>query len=129
MADGKGAEIAAQTLFTASAAANAIPVAGVFVSAGLAIAGLLTKLFGGKRQKKRAEEREARQRVVDQNKAYFQPGQSSTSGGIGVSSGQQIGSTAPVAQASTPVFNSYGGGSAPTVQPVQQVVNSYTGMK
>ncbi|MDH3954189.1 MAG: hypothetical protein OEV03_08230 [Gammaproteobacteria bacterium] len=125
---GQGAQVAAQSLFTAASAANAIPVAGQFVSAGLAIAGLFTKIFGGRRRKKKAERAEKERQRQDANKQNFAGGQSSAAGGVGIGSGQQVGSTAPVHQASTPAFNSYGGGNAPTVQPVQQVVNSYTGM-
>ena len=64
----------ASSLFTASSAANAIPVAGQFVSAGLAIAGLFTKIFAGKRkEKKERAGREHRERL-DKAKALSEKG-------------------------------------------------------
>lgn len=124
---GKGADIAAQSLFTAASAANAIPVAGQFVSAGLAIAGLFTKIFGGRRQAKKEAARKAREARVDTAKAAT-VGQADAGGGMG-----QLGSgtitTAPVQAPQAPAFNSYGGGSAPTIQPVQQALNSSIGLK
>lgn len=125
---GQGAQIAAQSLFTASAAVNAIPVAGQFASAGLAIAGLFTKIFGGRRRAKKAARAERERQRQDANKENFK-GQADTSSGVGTSSGIAVGSSAPVSVAYTPAFNSYGGGSAPTVQPVQQTINSYTGLQ
>ena len=122
---GQGAQIAAQSLFTAASAANAIPVAGQFVSAGLAIAGLFTKLFGGKRKAKRAAER----RKLQERQAKASEAVTAQSGAVGAGSSAQQGTvqnvTAPPTVSSAPAFNSWGGGSAP---PVQQAINSYTGM-
>lgn len=59
-------DIAATALGTAAVAANAIPVAGQFASAGLAIASGLTKLFGniqGPRKRRRARAAEAQRRM------------------------------------------------------------------
>lgn len=125
--------VAAQSLFTAASAANAIPVAGQFVSAGLAIAGLFTKIFAGRKKKKR-EEREAAQRkktaqASDAVKAGTQSG-----GSAGVGTGQEgagaavAGSVAPVSGPAAPSFSSWGGGSAPSVQPVQQALNNKIGV-
>jgi len=126
---GKGAQIAAQSLFTAASAANAIPVAGQFVSAGLAIAGLFTKIFGGQRKEKRRKRREARaERLAKASEAS--PMQSGGAGGVGLAqSGQSQIATAPVAPPIQPAFSSYGGGAAPSVQPTQQAINSSLGFK
>jgi hypothetical protein len=132
-ANTKAANVAAQSIFTASSAANAIPVAGQFVSAGLAIAGLFVKIFAG-RKKKRREEREAAQRkktaqASDAVKAGTQSG-----GSAGVGTGQEgagaavAGSVAPVSGPAAPSFSSWGGGSAPSVQPVQQALNNKIGV-
>jgi hypothetical protein len=125
---GSGAQIASQSLFQASAVANAIPVAGQFAAAGLAIAGLFTKIFGGRRRaKKEAGERQEQQR---QDKAKQSFGAAPAVGGQVAGQGQvqqtaqQV--TAPVEAGQTPAFSSYGGGSAP---PVQQALNNYTGLK
>ena len=125
---GSGAQIAAQSLFTAASAANAIPVAGQFVSAGLAIAGLFTKIFGGRRRKKKAEEAAAAQARTDENKKNFRVAPSGGGQTSGVVQAQQSIQpvTQPVTNAATPAFSSYGGGSAP---PVQQTLNQYTGIK
>lgn len=127
---GKGANIAAQSLFTASAAANAIPVAGQFASAGLAIAGLLVKVFGGKRKaKKRRKAAEIRGRQDKASAAAASSMQSSGAGGMGLAQGAQSQiSTAPVAPAVQPAFSSYGGGTAPSVQPTQQAINGSIGI-
>ena len=59
---GAGSGVATGTalagVFSAAAAANAVPVAGQIASAGLAVAGLLTKIFVGRRQAKKEAARE-----------------------------------------------------------------------
>lgn len=121
------ANIAAQSLFGASAAANAIPVAGQFVSAGLAIAGLFVKIFAGKKKKKREERRIAKEKEIARSSDAIKAGtQSGGSGGVGIGSGQSPqGATAPVSGPAVPSFSSWGGGSAP---PVQQALNNKTGI-
>lgn len=127
---GKGANIAAQSLFTASAAANAIPVAGQFVSAGLAIAGLFVKIFAGKKKKKREERARAKEKEIARSSDAIKAGtQSDGAGGVGIGSGDSPqGATAPVSGPASPSFSSWGGGSAPSVQPVQQALNNKIGM-
>ena len=121
-------QIAAQTLFTAASAANAIPVAGQFVSAGLAIAGLFTKLFAGKgkaRRERRAAEQRKRTELAKQ--AAQSQVQATQGSGVGVGNPQgPVGATAPVQTPIAPSFSSYGGGAAP---PVQQALNSSIGLK
>lgn len=128
---GAGAEVASKTLFTAASAANAIPVAGQFVSAGLAIAGLFTKIFGGRRRRKRAAEQAARDEASMNAKGKMQGFSNATSAtntvGGSVNSGQAAGAHAPITQPQAASFNSWGGGSAPSVQ--QSAINSAIGMK
>lgn len=127
----KKGKIVAQSLFAASAAANAIPVAGQFVSAGLAIAGLFTKLFAGKRKRKREEREAARKKqLATASNAIKAGAQADISGGIGQGSGRgPAGTTAPLQGPAVPAFSSYGGGPAPSIQPAQQVINSSLGFK
>lgn len=122
---GKGAQIAAQSLFTAASAANAIPVAGQFVSAGLAIAGMFTKLFGGKKAKKEAARKEAEQGRQAQATQAITAQSGAVGGGSAAQQGTVQNTTAPPTVSSAPGFTSWGGGSAP---PVQQALNKYTGM-
>lgn len=127
---GQGAQVAAQSLFSASAAVNAIPVAGQFASVGLAIAGLFTKIFGGRRKKKREEERQGQQaRKASASTAIKATASQAGSGGVGVGGQQPVGATAPVSGPASPSFSSFGGGSAPSVQPTQQVLNNSIGIK
>lgn len=121
--------IAAQSLFAASAAANAIPVAGQFVSAGLAIAGMFVKIFAG-RKKRKAEEAKAKEdKRVNQTKTAFTP-QANGPGGIGISSGRGPAQGAvPVAAPNTTSFSGWGGGTNPSVQPAQQAINNSIGLK
>jgi hypothetical protein len=115
--------IAAQSLFSASAAVNAIPVAGQFASAGLAIAGLFTKLFGGRRKRKKEQaQREKQQREELAKRAAQTQVQATASSGVGLGSEAPVGSTAPVSSPFSPSFSSYGGGAAPSVQ--QEVLNN-----
>ena len=124
---GKGAAIATQSLFTAASAANAIPVAGQFVSAGLAIAGLFVKIFAGKKKKRQEEARKKREVRTDAAKDAVQKS-SDTAGGIGTSSGTgPVGATAPVSGPQAPSFSSWGGGSSPSIQPVQAAINNKLG--
>jgi hypothetical protein len=125
---GKGAAIATQSLFTAASAANAIPVAGQFVSAGLAIAGLFVKIFAGRKKKRREEARKKREARLDTAKDAVQAS-SDSSGGVGTSSGQgPVGATAPVSGPQAPSFSSWGGGSAPAIQPTQAALNNKLGV-
>jgi hypothetical protein len=128
-ANSKKANIAAQSLFTAASAANAIPVAGQFVSAGLAIAGLFTKIFAGRKKKKREEARKAQEKKMSTATDAVKAGtQSGASGGIGTGSeGGAPGSVAPVSGPAAPSFSSWGGGSAPSVQPAQAALNNKLG--
>jgi hypothetical protein len=124
------ANVAAQSLFTAASAANAIPVAGQFVSAGLAIAGLFVKIFAGRKKKRReAREKAQREKMSKATTAIKAGTQSQGGGGVGIGEGKgPVGSTAPVSGPALPSFSSWGGGSAPSVQPVQQALNNKTGM-
>ena len=126
---GQGAQVAAQSLFTASAAVNAIPVAGQFASAGLALAGVFTKIFGGRRRKRKEQERAEKQRKTDAAKAAASTqAQSAAAQGVGLSGGP-VGTTAPVSGPDVPSFSSYGGGQAPSVQPTQQALVNSIGFK
>jgi hypothetical protein len=126
----KGGEIAAQTLFMASSAANAIPVAGQFVSAGLAIAGLFVKIFAGKKAKKAKEAKAKREKALSTATDAVQATRKAGVGaGVGLGSGSApVGSTAPVSGPDAPSFSTWGGGSAPSVQPVQQALNNKVGI-
>ena len=131
---------AAGSIFATAAAANAIPVAGQFVSAGLAIAGMFIKIFAGRRQKKRAEEAARRAAEAAKRKAKAQKDHDRAraakgtgvqgSGEVGAQQAQQsLQTTAPVTAPQQTSFTSWGGGSAPSVQPTQQVLNNQLGMK
>lgn len=124
---GAKAQKAAQGLFTASAAANAIPVFGQFASAGLAIAGLFTKIFGGRKAKKKAAERKAQEKKLEQAKGAVNP-QANSSSGPGLAPSEPQAGTAVVNRAETPSFSSWGGGDSPSVQPTQQAINNRLGM-
>lgn len=121
---------AAVGIFSAAAAANAVPIAGQFASAGLAIAGLLTKIFVGRKQKKEAAAKEKRQGQLDKaseaTKAAVVPDSAS---GVGQGPQESAVSTAPVRQPGAPTFSAYGGGPAPTMQPSQQALNNSIGLK
>jgi hypothetical protein len=126
----KGA-VAAQSLFTAASAANAIPVAGQFVSAGLAIAGLFVKIFAGRKKKKREEAKRKREEKLSRaSDAVKSATQSGGAGGVGT--GQEgagaVGTVAPVSGPAVPSFSSWGGGSAPAVQPAQAALNNKLGI-
>lgn len=131
---GKGGEIAAQTLFTAASAANAIPVAGQFASMGLAIAGLFTKLFAGKRKEKRG--RAARQQETRSNQsAEILKGAGRAAGAAatsGTSTGRipdsPVGATAPVAPTPQPSYSGWDARKQPTLEPTQQAVKSSIGI-
>lgn len=124
---GKGGQIAAQSLFSASAAVNAIPVAGQFASAALAIAGMLTKIFAGKRKAKKRKGQEAESRKQAKAQEAVQPTFEGVSGtGLPQTADSQI-TTAPAVTPETPAFSSYGGGPAPSVQ--QQTISKAIGFK
>ena len=119
----------AGSIFSTAAAANAIPVAGQFVSAGLAIAGMFIKIFAGRKQKKEAEAKAKEKSRSDKIASNFTP-QAVGSGGIGVSSGQgPAQGAAPVSQPNTTSFSGWGGGTNPSVQPAQQAINNSIGLK
>jgi hypothetical protein len=124
------ANVAAQSLFMAASAANAIPVAGQFVAAGLAIAGLFVKIFAGKKKKRREERAAAQKKKMSTAKDAVKAGtQSQGGGGVGIGEGKgPVGATAPVSGPAAPSFSSWGGGSAPSVQPVQQALNNKLGV-
>lgn len=113
-----------QGLFAASSAANAIPIAGQFVSAGLAIAGLFTKLFAGKKQRKKEEAA----RAAKAKQAGIEQMGGNTPSAPATSSGQQAQqSIIPVTTnynlPQTPSFQG-GGGAEPTISPTQQALNN-----
>lgn len=114
---------AAQGIFAASAAVNAIPIAGQFASAGLAIAGLFVKLFGGRRQRKREE---AALRAQEKRHTVEQRGGNAPSAPA-VQGGQQaqtsIVPTTNFQGPPTPSFQG-GGGQEPTISPTQQALNN-----
>lgn len=119
---------AAKGLFTAASAANAVPVFGQFASAGLAIAGLFVKMFGGKKQAKKAKKKAAQEgREADAlAKQKMAPG-----GNPGAAQAQQpVGTTAPVAPPHQSSFTAWGGGSQPNVNqdPTQQALNNKMGV-
>jgi len=117
----------ATSIFASAAASNAIPVAGQFISAGLALAGLLTKIFVGKKQKKEEARRKKQEERLDKAASATQV-QATGGGGPGLGNAQgPVGATAPVQPPSVPSFSSWGGGSAPSVQPTQQVLNNKLG--
>jgi hypothetical protein len=118
-------EAAAQTLFTAASAATAIPVAGVFVGAGLAIAGLFTKIFGGRKKRKREEAaRKAAEKranmLSNYEKSTITQGDERTTGGAGVEKSILPGG-ARVPSPPTPTFKG-GGGTEPTVAAVHNAI-------
>jgi len=125
------ANTAATSLFTAASAANAIPVAGQFVSAGLAIAGLFVKIFAGKKKKRQEEARKKREEKLSRSSdAIKSATQSGGAGGVGT--GQEgagaVGTVAQVSGPAVPSFSSWGGGSAPSVQPAQAAINNKLGL-
>ena len=126
---GQGAEVAAKTLFTAASAVNAIPVFGQFASAGLAIAGLFTKIFGGRKRRKREAEKRKRDELSMAAKSKQQgfskgAGAGGAQVGGGVNMGQGLGANAPVTAPQSASFNYNGGGATSTVQPTQQVISN-----
>jgi hypothetical protein len=105
----RGTDIAAQTLGTAAAAANAVPVFGQFASIGLGIASAFTKLFGnieGPRKKKRKRAREARQRMVGAQRRLAGMGAAAgVAGGAGqLQTGGQMPETVMSPQPPTPMY-------------------------
>jgi hypothetical protein len=123
----------AGSVFAAAAAANAIPVAGQFVSAGLAIAGLLTKIFVGRKQKKKEEAKKKKDTQESTAADKLNASGGGEGGGVGLAktSESQI-SSAPVAPAIQPKFSTYGnapGQQAPAVQPTQQALNNQMGIQ
>ena len=129
-AKSKGAAIASQSIFTAASAANAIPVAGQFVSAGLAIAGLFVKIFAGRKKKKREEAKAAQEKKMATATDAVKAGtQSGGSAGVGIGDGTgPVGTVTPVSGPAAPSFSSWGGGSAPSVQPAQAALNNKLGV-
>lgn len=119
----------ASSIFAASAGLNAVPIAGQFASAGLALAGLLTKIFVGRRQKKKAKRREKEEARIDTASDAIQgSAQSDSAGGIGLPSNQPVGKTAPVNPPTTTSYASWGGGTAPTTQPTQKALSGAMGI-
>ena len=99
------------------------------VSAGLAIAGMFVKIFAGKKQKKREEARKAQEKKLSKASDAIKAGtQSDASGGVGIGEGKgPVGVSAPVSGPAVPSFSSWGGGSSPSVQPVQAAINNKLG--
>ena len=91
---------------------------------------MFVKIFAGKKEKKKKEAQERQAKATSQASDAVKAGaQSGGSGGVGTGSGQApVGSTAPVSGPAAPSFSSWGGGSAPAVQPVQQALNNKIGM-
>ena len=129
-ANTKKADVAAQSIFAAASAANAIPVAGQFVSAGLAIAGMFVKIFAGKKKKKEEEAKKKKAEAMSRASTAVKAGvQSGAGGGVGIGDGSgPQGITTNASGPATPSFSSWGGGAAPAVQPVQAALNNKTGM-
>lgn len=113
-----------QGIFAASAAVNAIPIAGQFASAGLAIAGLMVKLFAGKKQRKKEEARRAAEadRTKQETVVGNQAAPQSIQGG-GLQATSALPSTTNFQAQSTPMFKG-GGGTEPTIAPTQQALNN-----
>lgn len=132
---GKGGEIAAQTLFTAASAANAIPVAGQFASMGLALAGMFTKMFAGKRKEKRGRAAKQEKKRTGQSQDILQGAgraAGAAAGGSGTIGGrvpdQAIGNTAPVAPVPQPSYSGWDARKQPSLEPTEQAVKSSIGM-
>jgi hypothetical protein len=129
-ANTKKADIASQSIFAAASAANAIPVAGQFVSAGLAIAGMFVKIFAGRKAKRKKEAAAREKKKMSAASTAVKAGaQSGGGGGVGIGEGKgPVGATAPVGGPASPTFSSWGGGAAPSVQPTQQALNNRLGV-
>lgn len=121
-------------IFAAAAGLNAVPVAGQIVGAALALAGILTKIFMGKRQKKKREAAEKRQTERDRQSTEFTQQRE-----VGANSGLQaqaegeslVGKTAPVTQPDAPSYGNWGVDRIAAVQttsPAQQAVNNSIGI-
>ncbi len=113
-------------IFTAAAAANAIPVAGQFISAGLALAGMFIKIFAGRKAKKKAEKRakESSHRDKIEGTVSDNVPKAPSAGGVPQQSilpGATVQAQAP----STPMFQGGGGTEPSTV--TQQALNNRLG--
>lgn len=129
MANGRGGQIAGDTvgiastavtssMFIAAAAANAVPVAGQVAAGILALGAGLTKAFAGKKRAREAQQREATRAAQQANIADVsrqpQGAQVATLGG-GMPHQAPMG-TVPVQTAQAPTLQ-YTGGQEPSVQP------------
>jgi len=127
-------DAASKGLFAAATAVNAIPIAGQFAAAGLAIAGLFTKLFAGKRQAKKEKKRQAeRDRLAKLGSLQAEKGAAvgapAIVGGAGAQGGQPISATMAPSAPDATSFQTWGGGNEPTVvSPAQQAVNNKIGL-
>jgi len=119
---GQGAQIAAQSLFTASAALNAIPVGGQIASGALALVGGLVKLFGGRRRAKKAAARRREQARIASNRQAIQPQANPVSSTLGGAQAPQSiqQQTAFAPNPTPPTFDPNAGSQQPTVQEVPQ---------
>jgi hypothetical protein len=109
-------------IFAAAGAANAVPVAGQVAAAALALAGILTKVFVGRKQAREQRRKEAETRRVESNRQDVspQPTQSLNVQG-GVQAQQSIQQTAPVQEPFTPTLQYNDGGQQPTIQQPQRL--------
>lgn len=121
MGGAAGTATAVTGIMAAAGAANAVPVAGQAAAAALALAGILTKVFVGKRQAKRQQAQEAAMRRQEANKRDVkpQPTQNLAVQG-GAQTDQQIQTTAPVQAPQAPTLQYNDGGQQPTIQPPPQ---------
>jgi len=109
----RGTDIAAQTLGTAAAAANAVPVFGQFASIGLGIASAFTKMFGdidGPRKKKKRRAQEARNRMIAHQRRLGAMGAAAGMAGAGGQqfTGGQMPETVMSPQPPTPMYTEDG---------------------
>jgi len=121
MSGAAGTATAVTGIMAAAGAANAVPIAGQVASAALAVAGILTKVFVGKRQAREQRNREAQMRRTEANRQDVkpQPTQNLAVQG-GAQADQQIQTTAPVQAPQAPTLQYNDGGQQPTIQPPPQ---------
>lgn len=110
-------------IFAAAGAANAVPIAGQVAAGVLALGGVLTKIFMGKKQARERRRLEAETRRKDANirDVRPQPTENLAVQG-GVPTDQRLQVTAPVQPPQAPVLQYNDGGQQPTMQPPQELV-------
>jgi hypothetical protein len=120
-------------IFAAAAGLNAVPVAGQIVGAALALAGLLTKIFIGRKQKKKREAQERRDKEDSRQQRSFDEGRQvgGDKGNVATQGGNElIGKTAPVNEPNAPSYGNWGVDRLATPQdnPSQAALNSSLGL-